>query len=136
MIRGFTASAFDLLHAGHILMLQESKQHCDYLIAALHVNPQVERSYKNAPVQTLYERYIQLSGCRYVDSIIPYETEAELIQILCTQQIDIRFVGQEYANKDFTGKQFCIDNNIILHYTSRRHSYSSTELRNRLNHAA
>lgn len=129
---GFTASAFDLLHAGHVAMLLESKQNCDYLICGLHIDPSMERPEKNKPVQSVVERFLQLQGCRYVDEIIPYQTEADLMDILRMVTIDVRFVGQEYKNKAFTGKEYCLQNNIEIFYNRRHHGFSSSELRNRI----
>jgi len=109
------------------------KQLCDYLIVALQIDPTVDRpGIKNKPVQSSYERYVQLQGCKYVDEILIYETEFDLLQLLMTQTIDIRFLSDEYLNRDFTGKQWCIDNGIKLHYHKRQHVYSSSELRSRV----
>lgn len=132
MIRGITASTFDLLHAGHILMLKEAKEQCDYLICALHIDPSIERESKNKPIQSLYERYIQLRAVSYVDEIIPYETEKELETILQTENINIRIIGEDYKGKYFTGTYLCELNKMDLYYNKRTHSYSSTELRNRI----
>jgi glycerol-3-phosphate cytidylyltransferase len=130
---GFNCSSFDLLHAGHVTMLKMEKQLCDYLIVALQIDPTVDRpGIKNKPVQSSYERYVQLQGCKYVDEILIYETEFDLLQLLMTQTIDIRFLSDEYLNRDFTGKQWCIDNGIKLHYHKRQHVYSSSELRSRV----
>lgn len=130
---GFNCSSFDLLHAGHVTMLKMEKQLCDYLIVALQVDPTIDRpGIKNKPVQSIYERYVQLQACKYVDEILLYETEFDLLQLLMTQKIDIRFLSDEYLNRDFTGKQYCIDNGIELHYHKRQHIYSSTELRTRV----
>lgn len=129
---GFNCSSFDLLHAGHITMLKMEKQLCDYLIVALQIDPTLDRpGIKNKPVQSAYERYVQLQACKYVDEILIYETEFDLLQLLMTQKIDIRFLSEEYLNRDFTGKQYCIDNGIALHYHKRQHIYSSSELRSR-----
>ena len=129
---GFNCSSFDLLHAGHVTMLKMEKQLCDHLIVALQIDPTVDRpGFKNKPVQSAYERYVQLQGCRYIDEILIYETEFDLLQLLKTQTIHIRFLSEEYMNRDFTGKQYCIDTGIILHYHKRDHVYSSTELRER-----
>ena len=129
---GFNCSSFDLLHAGHVTMLKMEKQLCDYLIVGLQVDPTIDRpGIKNKPVQSIYERYVQLQACRYVDEILVYETEFDLLQLLQTQKIDIRFLSDEYLNRDFTGKQYCIDNGIELHYHKRSHIYSSSELRSR-----
>lgn len=125
---GFVASTFDLLHAGHILMLKEAASMCDYVIVGLHVDPSVERSFKNKPVQTLYERFIQLEGCKYVDEIIPYSTEAELVNILKTQRIDIRFLGSDYINSKYTGEGLVKE----VHFHNRNHDYSSSALRRKL----
>ena len=129
---GFNCSSFDLLHAGHVTMLKMEKQLCDYLIVALQTDPTIDRpGIKNKPVQSTYERYVQLQGCRYVNEILVYDTEFDLIQMLQTQTIHIRFLSDEYINRDFTGKQWCIDNGIELHYHTRSHVYSSSELRAR-----
>jgi glycerol-3-phosphate cytidylyltransferase len=130
---GFNCSSFDLFHAGHVTMLKMEKQLCDYLIVALQVDPTVDRpGIKNKPTQSIYERYVQLQACKYVDEILVYSTEYDLLQLLMTQKIDIRFLSEEYLNRDFTGKQYCIQNGIELHYHKREHDYSSTELRNRV----
>ena len=130
---GFNCSSFDLLHAGHVTMLKIEKQLCDYLIVGLQVDPTVDRpGIKNKPVQSVYERYVQLQACKYVDEILVYETEFDLLQLLMTQTINIRFLSEEYLNRDFTGKQYCMDNGIELHYHKRQHTFSSTELRNRI----
>jgi glycerol-3-phosphate cytidylyltransferase len=130
---GFNCSSFDLFHAGHVTMLKMEKTMCDYLVVALQVDPTIDRpGIKNKPVQSIYERYVQLQGCRYVDEILVYETEADLLNLLKTQRIDIRFLGEEYKDRDFTGKQFCIEQGIELVYHPRTHQYSSTELRNRV----
>lgn len=129
---GFNCSSFDLLHAGHVTMLKTEKQFCDYLIVALQIDPTLDRpGVKNKPVQSAYERYVQLQACKYIDEILIYETEFDLMQLLMTQQINIRFLSEEYLNRDFTGKQFCIANGIELHYHKRQHVYSSSELRAR-----
>ena len=128
MIKGITASAFDLLHVGHIQMMSEAKEQCDYLICCLHVNPSMENPQKNKPVQSLVERYIQLQAVKYVDEIIPYETEKDLIDILEIKTPDVRVIGSEYAGKEFTGNTLC----ERTHYNERRHRFSSSELRRRL----
>ncbi len=129
---GFNCSSFDLFHAGHVTMLKMEKQLCDYLIVALQVDPTVDRpGVKNKPIQSVYERYVQLQACKYVDEILVYSTEYDLLQLLMTQKIDIRFLSEEYLNRDFTGKQYCIQNGIELHYHKRQHDYSSSELRAR-----
>ena len=129
---GFNCSSFDLLHAGHVTMLKMEKQLCDYLIVGLQVDPTIDRpGLKNKPVQSIYERYVQLQACRYVDEILVYDTEVDLLNLIMTQKMHIRFLSDEYLNRDFTGKQYCLDNGIELHYHKRQHSYSSTDLRNR-----
>ena len=124
---GFTCGAFDLLHAGHIVMLEETKQFCNYLIVGLQTDPSIERPSKNKPIQSIYERYIQLSAVKFVDKIIPYDTENSLVDLLQSQNINIRFVGEDYKNKAFTGD----DLNIKIQYTNRQHSFSTTSLRQR-----
>ena len=130
---GFNCSSCDLFHAGHVTMMKMEKQLCDYLIVALQVDPTIDRpGVKNKPTQSVYERYVQLQGCRYVDEILVYETEADLLNLIQTQTLHIRFLSEEYKDRDFTGKQYCIDNGIELYFHMRRHQYSSTELRNRV----
>ena len=126
---GFTAGSFDLLHAGHILMLKEASEQCGHLIVGLHVDPSVERFYKNKPIQSLEERMIQLEGCIYVDEIHVYNTEAELESLLNTLPIDIRIIGEEYKGKAFTGSTNWWHE---TYYNSRKHNYSTTELRERI----
>tara|TARA_S200000501_G_C20753626_1_gene712803 strand:+ start:186 stop:566 length:381 start_codon:yes stop_codon:yes gene_type:complete len=113
-------------------MLKEAKQHCDYLICGLHVDPQVERPEKNSPVQSIVERYLQLSAVKYVDEIVPYNLEKDLADILLTFPINIRIIGADYKDTDFSGKQLCIDNNIEIYYNSRSHNFSSSGLRKRV----
>jgi len=122
---GFTCSTFDLLHAGHIMMLKEAKTVCDYLIVGLQTDPSIDRDWKNKPVQSLFERYIQLEACKYVDEIIPYTTEKELMDILLSYPIDVRIVGEEYRDKQFTGHELLMS----VHFNSRKHSFSTTNLR-------
>ena len=129
---GFTASAFDLLHAGHVAMLREAKSQCDYLICGLQVDPASHRIEKNRPVQSLVERYIQLSANKYVDEIIPYESEGDLKDILLTVPIDVRILGEEYKHQDFTGKEICQMMGIELYFNSRAHLFSSSRLRERV----
>ena len=127
---GFQCSSFDLFNAGHATMLKQEKELCDYLKVALQVNPSVDRpGIKNTPVESLYERYVKLQACKYVDEILVYETECDLLNLLKTQTIHIRFLSDEYLNRDFTGKQFCIDSGIELYYHKRQHKYSSSNLR-------
>jgi len=126
---GITFSAFDLLHAGHVKMLEEAKRQCDYLICGLQTDPTIDRPQKNKPVQTIVERYIQLKACKHVDEIVPYATEQDLEDILRTFKISVRIVGEEYKDKEFTGKIFCEENNIELFYNKRSHRFSSSGLR-------
>lgn len=132
MKTGVTFSTFDLLHAGHISMLREAKSQCDYLICGLHVDPKIERPNKNSPIQSLVERYVQLSAVKYVDEIVPYNLEQDLHDILLTYPIDIRIIGADYKDFDFSGKQLCIDNSIEIYYNNRRHDFSSSGLRKRI----
>ena len=129
---GFTCSAFDLLHAGHIQMLREAKEQCDYLICGLQINPALDRKEKNAPIQTVVERYTQLKAVSYVDEIIPYLTEDDLCDILAMYHIDVRVLGDEYKEKDFTGKDICKKRGIQLHFNKRDHRFSSSDLRKRV----
>ena len=126
---GFTCSSFDLLHAGHVQMLREAKEHCDYLIVGLQIDPSLDRPEKNPPIQTIVERYSQLKAVRYVDEIIPYKTEQDLEDILELYTIDVRVLGEEYRDKDFTGKDICRKRDIDLHFNRRDHRFSSTLLR-------
>ncbi len=128
-IIGITFSCFDLLHAGHVRMLAEAKQQCDYLIVGLQTDPTIDRPEKNKPTQTVVERYIQLKGCKYVDEIVPYTTEKDLEDILKLYPIDVRIIGVEYKDKNFTGRDFCEKKNITLYYNERNHRFSSTNLR-------
>jgi glycerol-3-phosphate cytidylyltransferase len=130
---GITFSTFDLLHAGHIAMLAEAKKHCDYLIAALQTDPTIDRpDTKNKPVQSIVERQIQLQAVRYVDEIVVYQTEKDLEDILLTLPVDVRILGVEYQDKEFTGKDICEKRGIDLIYNSRDHSFSSSNLRKRV----
>lgn len=129
---GFTCSAFDLLHAGHQLMLEEAKSHCNYLIVALQYDPSLDRPTKNKPVQSVVERYLQLRASRWVDEIVFYNSEKELEELLKALPIDIRILGDEYRDKEFTGKKICQDLGIEIHYNSRTHDYSSSSLRRRV----
>tara|TARA_R110000822_G_scaffold194194_1_gene332470 strand:- start:4910 stop:5341 length:432 start_codon:yes stop_codon:yes gene_type:complete len=132
MIVGFTASTFDLLHAGHIMMLREAREQCDYLICALQVDPSNDRTEKNKPVQTLVERYTQLSAVRYVDEIIPYQTEQDLEDILKMYKLDIRVIGEEYKNGKFTGRATCAARGIEIYFNKRDHRFSTSDLRSRV----
>lgn len=129
---GITFSCFDLFHAGHVKMLEECKRNCDFLIACLQTDPNIDRPNKNKPIQSIVERCIQLKGCLFIDEIVPYSTESELLEILQSFIIDIRFIGEDYLDRDFTGKQFCLDNNIEIYYNSRKHNYSTSLIRNKL----
>ena len=132
MIVGFTCSTFDLLHAGHIAMLREAKTQCDYLICGLQVDPSIDRPTKNKPVQTIVERYVQLSAVRYVDEIVPYVTENDLVDILGMYDITVRILGDEYKDKDFTGKDVCQARGIDLYFNKRDHRFSTSDLRLRV----
>lgn len=126
---GITFSAFDLLHAGHITMLEEAKRQCDYLITALQTDPTIDRPEKNRPTQSVVERYIQLKGCRFVDEIVPYATEQDLEDILRSFKIDVRIIGDEYRDKNFTGRTYCEEKGIELYFNVRDHRFSSSSLR-------
>ena len=129
---GFTCSTFDLLHAGHILMLAECKTICDYLIVAVQSDPTIDRpDVKNKPVQSIVERYVQLSAVKFIDEIIVYDTEKDLEDLLMFLPINVRIIGEEYKDKEFTGKQICEERGIKIWYNSRNHRFSSSELRNR-----
>jgi glycerol-3-phosphate cytidylyltransferase len=126
---GIVASCFDLFHTGHILMLMEAKGKCDRLVVALQSDPTIDRPEKNKPVQAMFERYVQLEACKYVDQIIPYDTEADLLNLLSGYDWDVRFLGDDYYNRtNYTG--YGLD--IPIHYCSRRHDYSSSGLRERI----
>lgn len=126
---GITFSAFDLLHAGHIKMLEEAKRQCDYLIVGLQTDPTIDRPKKNTPAQTVVERYIQLKACRPVDEIVPYTTEQDLEDILRSFKINVRIVGEEYKDKNFTGRLYCEEKGIELFFNRRDHRFSSSSLR-------
>lgn len=126
---GITFSAFDLLHAGHIKMLEEAKRQCDYLIVGLQTDPTLDRPEKNSPTQTVVERYIQLKGCKFVDEIVPYATEQDLDDILRSFKIDVRIIGDEYKTKDFSGRAYCEEKGIELYFNTRDHRFSSSGLR-------
>jgi glycerol-3-phosphate cytidylyltransferase len=128
---GFTASAFDLLHAGHVQMLREAKDQCDYLICGLNIDP-TGRPGKNSPIQTVVERYTQLKAVSYVNEIIPYNTEEDLLDILAMYHIDVRILGEEYRDKEFTGKDICRKRDIELYFNKRDHRFSSSNLRGRV----
>ena len=125
---GFTCGAFDLLHAGHVVMLKEARENCDHLIVGLQTDPTIDRQEKNTPVQSVYERFTQLSAIKYVDEVIPYDTERSLIDLLESTPINVRFIGEDYIDKSFTGD----DLPIKVYYTNRKHSFSSSGLRQRV----
>ena len=129
---GFTCSTFDLVHAGHVVMLEEAKRQCDYLIVGIQLDPTLDRETKNKPVQSIIERQIQVKACRYVDEVVIYSTEKELEDILMTLPIDTRILGEEYMDKEFTGKDICLKRGIRFHYNKRDHYFSSTDLRKRV----
>jgi glycerol-3-phosphate cytidylyltransferase len=130
---GITFSTFDMLHAGHIAMLSEAKNHCDYLICGLQTDPTIDRpDTKNRPVQSIVERQIQLAACRYVDEVVVYQTEQDLIDLLLILPLDVRILGVEYEDKDFTGRSECYDRGIQLVFNGRDHSFSSSSLRKRV----
>lgn len=130
---GITFSTFDMLHAGHIAMLSEAKNHCDYLIAGLQTDPTIDRpDTKNSPIQSVVERQIQLAACRYVDEVVVYQTERDLIDLLLILPVDVRILGVEYEQKDFTGRGECYDRGIELVFNGRDHSFSSSSLRRRV----
>jgi glycerol-3-phosphate cytidylyltransferase len=126
---GITFSAFDLLHAGHVKMLEDAKRQCDYLIVGLQTDPTLDRPEKNRPTQSVVERYIQLKGCKFVDEIVPYATEQDLEDILRSFKLDVRILGDEYKDKNFTGRKYCEEKGIELYYNSRDHRFSSSSLR-------
>ena len=129
MTIGITFSAFDLLHAGHITMLEEAKRQRDHLLCAWQTDPTTERPEKNKPVQSVVERYIQLKGCVFVDEIVPYATEQDLEDILRSFKLDVRIIGDEYADKNFTGRAYCEEKGIALYFNKREHRFSSSGLR-------
>ncbi len=129
---GFTCSTFDLLHAGHVQMLRDAKQHCDYLMVGLQVDPSLDRPEKNKPVQTIVERYTQLKGIKYVDEIIPYGTEEDLLDLMELYTIDVRILGEEYRDKDFTGRDICRKRDIDIVFNNRDHRFSTSDLRMRV----
>ena len=135
MNTGITFSSFDLFHCGHVAMLKEAKANCDFLIVGLQTDPTIDRPEKNKPIQSVFERYVQLEGCKYIDQIIPYATEQDIIDILLTYQINTRFIGEEYRSKEYTGKELRVDKGIEIYYNKRQHSFSTSELRKRINQA-
>jgi glycerol-3-phosphate cytidylyltransferase len=129
---GITFSTFDLFHAGHVVMLEDAKRQCDYLIAAIQLDPTLDRVTKNKPVQSIIERQIQVSACRYVDEIIVYSTEKEVEDILMALPIDVRILGEEYKSSEFTGKEICQKRGIEFYFNKRDHFFSSSDLRQRV----
>lgn len=132
MKTGIVASSFDLLHSGHIMMLREAKTKCDHLICALQIDPSIDRPEKNTPIQSVVERYAQISAVKYVDEILVYQTEKDLEDILESYPIDIRILGEEYKDKDFTGREICKRLGIQIYFNKRNHRFSSSELRKRV----
>lgn len=132
MIVGFTAGTFDLLHAGHVIMLEEAKSLCDRLVVGLQIDPSVDRDFKNSPVQSVVERQIQLRGLSCVDEVIVYSTEDDLIDLLTAYPINIRILGEEYEGKEFTGRKECEEIGIKICFNKRKHRFSSSDLRTRV----
>ena len=132
---GVTFSTFDLFHAGHVKMLEEAKSKCDYLIVGLQLDPSIDRPKKNQPTQSIIERYVQLKGCKYIDEIVPYVSENDLIDVLSSFKIDLRIIGEEYKDKVFTGKDYCIKKGIEIYYNKREHRFSSSALRKQVAHS-
>ena len=126
---GITFSTFDIFHAGHIKMLEEAKSKCDYLIIGLQLDPSIDRPEKNKPTQTIVERYVQVRSCKYIDEVVPYVTEQDLIDILSSFKIDLRIIGEEYKDKGFTGKDYCEKKGIEIYYNRREHRFSTSALR-------
>ena len=129
---GITCSTFDLFHAGHVIMLEEAKRQCDYLIAAIQTDPTIDRTTKNMPVQSIIERQIQVSACKHVDEIIVYSTEKELEDIFMSLPIDVRIMGEEYRDTEYTGKVICEKRKIEIYFNKRDHYFSSSDLRTRV----
>jgi glycerol-3-phosphate cytidylyltransferase len=129
---GFTCSTFDLLHAGHVQMLREAKEQCDYLICGLQIDPSVDRENKNSRIQTIVERYTQLKAVSYVDEIIPYATETDLEDLLIMYTINVRILGEEYRDGTFTGRAICAKRGIELYFNKREHRFSTSDLRRRV----
>lgn len=126
---GFTCSTFDLFHAGHVMMLEEAKKQCEFLIVGLQTDPTIDRPQtKNKPVQGVFERWAQLKACKFVDQIVPYSTEKELRDILLSFPINVRILGEEYKDKEFTGHDIPME----FYFNQRRHSFSTSELRQRV----
>lgn len=130
---GITFSTWDMFHAGHVAMLSEARNHCDYLIAGLQTDPTIDRpDTKNRPIQSIVERQIQLSACRYVDEVVVYQTEQDLCDLLLILPVDVRVLGVEYENKEFSGRSECYHRDIEIVFNSRDHSFSSSSLRKRV----
>jgi glycerol-3-phosphate cytidylyltransferase len=130
---GITFSTFDMLHAGHIAMLSEARNHCDYLICGLQTDPTIDRpDTKNSPIQSIVERQIQLAACRYVDEVVVYQTEQDLVDLLLILPLDVRILGVEYQDKNFSGRDECYDRGIDIVFNGRDHSFSSSSLRRRV----
>lgn len=132
---GITFSTFDLFHAGHVKMLEEAKRQCDYLIVGLQLDPSIDRAEKNSPTQSIIERYIQLKGSKHIDEIVPYVLEQDINDILRSFKIDVRIIGEEYTDKNFTGREYCELKGIKIYYNSRDHRFSSTMLRTQVKEA-
>ena len=130
---GITFSTFDLFHAGHVKMLEEAKRQCDYLIVGLQLDPSIDRPDKNAPSQSIIERYIQLKGSKYIDEIVPYVSEKDLENILSSFKLHVRIIGEEYKDKNYTGRKYCEEKEIEIYYNSRDHRFSSSKLRKKIN---
>tara|TARA_R100000541_G_scaffold36607_1_gene44675 strand:- start:163 stop:591 length:429 start_codon:yes stop_codon:yes gene_type:complete len=135
MVVGFTCGTFDLLHAGHVLMLQEASEVCDFLVVGLHIDPSQEREWKNKPIQTIHERFIQLEAIKYVDFVLPYHFEQDMHELLQILRVNVRIVGEEYRSNPLSGEHLHEELNIRLHYNNRGHGFSSTELRDRVKRA-
>ena len=133
MIKGLTAGSFDLTHCGHLIMFEECKKNCDWLVVALHINPQIDRKEKNRPIQTSFERYIQLKSCKFIDEIIPYDTEEDLYNLLVSIKPDVRFMGNDWQGKPNYSRDKLPGMKVI--YNNREHSYSSSNLRERIKNA-
>ena len=130
---GITFSTFDLFHAGHVKMLEEAKRQCDYLFVGLQLDLSIDRSEKNSPSQSIIERYIQLKGSKHVDEIVPYVSEQDLEDILRSFKLDVRIIGDEYKEKNFTGRSYCEEKGIEIYFNARDHRFSSSGLRNQVN---
>ena len=126
---GITFSSFDLLHAGHVKMLEDAKKQCDYLIVGLQLDPSIDRNNKNKPSQSIVERYIQLKGSKFIDEIVPYVLEKDIEDILRSFEIHVRIIGEEYKNVDFSGKDYCLKKGIEIYYNERDHRFSSSDIK-------